>query len=173
MTKWQKLLNWVEVDLQAMFHYSLDYLCLFEIFISKDTLSLWLMISTIWVHTTYIDLNFFLYLSIWYLSYIRGEIWFLYNNWLSKWDIFSEKFQVFLAFVFLHKGSIPTYYQQLMTTAIQWCLMLISHGAVNHCTSDLIHMDTSLLRVWPLLECTFKSAELCEGAIFVVGSDAL
>ena len=90
MTKWQKLLNWVEVDLQAMFHYSLDYLCLFEIFISKDTLSLWLMISTIWVHTTYIDLKFFLYLSIWYRSYIRGEIWFLYNNWLSKWDIFSE-----------------------------------------------------------------------------------
>lgn len=158
-----------------MFHYSLDFLCLFEIFLSKNILSLWLTISTMWVHTNdlyWLKKNFF-NLSIWYLSYIRGEIWFLYNNWLSKWDSFSVKFQVFLAFVILHKGSIPTYYQQSMTAATQGCLMLISQGAINHCASDLIHMDTALLRVWPLLECTFRSAELCEAAIFVVGSDAL
>lgn len=40
-------------------------------------------------HNLYWLKIFFLYLSIWYLSYIRGEIWFLYNNWLSKWDIWE------------------------------------------------------------------------------------
>lgn len=162
MTKWQKLLNWVEVDLQAMFHYSLDYLCLFEIFISKDTLSLWLMISTIWVHTTYIDLNFFLYLSIWYLSYIRGEIWFLYNNWLSKWDIFSEKFQSFLG-ICLSAQRIYTY---ILPTADDYCHTVMFNAYLTRSGQSLHfwsyphgHFSAS---VWPLLECTFKSAELCK-----------
>lgn len=125
-----------------------------------------------WVHTIQYWLKIFLYLSFDIFPHKRRNMISIYNNWLSKWDIFWENSKFSLVFVFLQR--IHTYIQQLMTTAIQWCLMLISITERSITALLILSTWTLLFRHGLYLNVHLNLGELsCEGAIFQGWFDAL
>ena len=89
------------------------------------------MISIYWL------LKYFLYLSVWY-PFLHKR-----RNMIIK---MRYRLCEVLSFIIICDSAQKTYAHMLPGVAIQWCLMLISQGEINHCFSDLIHMDTFCFR---------------------------